>query len=47
MDNEVPHILVIDDDVRLRDLLVQFLSENGFRVSAASDAADARTRMAG
>jgi len=47
MNNEVPHILVIDDDARLRDLLAQFLSENGFRVSAAADAADARGRMAG
>jgi len=47
MNNEVPHILVIDDDARLRELLAQFLSENGFRVSAAADAADARGRMAG
>lgn len=47
MNNEVPHILVIDDDARLRDLLAQFLSDNGFRVSAAADANDARGRMAG
>ena len=45
MDSELPHILVIDDDDRLRELLRQFLSENGFWVSSASDAADARERL--
>jgi two-component system, OmpR family, phosphate regulon response regulator OmpR len=47
MDSELPHILVIDDDDRLRELLRQFLSENGFWVSTACDAADARTRLKG
>ncbi len=47
MDREQPHILVIDDDNRLRELLRQFLSENGFWVSTASDAADARERLKG
>ncbi|TAG79418.1 MAG: two-component system response regulator OmpR [Burkholderiales bacterium] len=32
------HILVIDDDQRLRELLQQFLAQNGFRVSALADA---------
>ena len=32
-------ILVVDDDVRLRDLLVRYLGENGFRVRSAADAA--------
>ena len=40
-----PHLLVIDDDVRLRDLLQRFLASNGYRVSAAADAADARALM--
>jgi two-component system phosphate regulon response regulator OmpR len=40
-----PHLLVVDDDVRLRDLLQRFLSSNGYRVSAAADAADARALM--
>jgi two-component system, OmpR family, phosphate regulon response regulator OmpR len=40
-----PHLLVVDDDERLRALLQRYLSENGFRVSAASNAADARTLM--
>ena len=36
-----PHILVIDDDDRLRDLLRRFLSESGFRVTDAPSAKDA------
>jgi two-component system, OmpR family, phosphate regulon response regulator OmpR len=42
---EDPHLLVVDDDERLRELLQRFLTSNGYRVSAASDAADARTLM--
>ncbi|SIS90095.1 response regulator [Insolitispirillum peregrinum] len=44
---EQPHILVVDDDRRLRDLLRRFLSENGFTVSTAADAAEARAHLAG
>jgi two-component system phosphate regulon response regulator OmpR len=40
-----PHILVIDDDHKLRNLLAKFLSENGFVVTTASDAADARQKL--
>ncbi len=47
MEAELPHILVVDDDDRLRELLRKFLSENGFMVSTASDAADARAKLAG
>lgn len=36
------HILVVDDDDRIRELLKRYLSDNGYRVSAAKDAADAR-----
>ena len=39
------HLLVVDDDARLRALLQRYLTENGFRVSAAADAADARALM--
>ena len=42
---EDPHLLVVDDDERLRDLLQRYLSTNGFRVSVAGDAADARALM--
>src|SRR5690349_17824573 len=41
------HLLVVDDDVRLRGLLQRYLSEQGFRVSAAGDAAAARQALAG
>ena len=42
-----PHLLVVDDDERLRALLQRYLSENGYRVSAAADAAEARALMKG
>jgi two-component system, OmpR family, phosphate regulon response regulator OmpR len=40
-----PHILVVDDDTRLRELLRTFLSKNGFRVTVAGQAAEARERL--
>jgi two-component system phosphate regulon response regulator OmpR len=43
---ELPHILVVDDDTRLRELLRKYLTEQGFRVTAASSAADARAKLA-
>lgn len=39
------HLLVIDDDDRIRDLLKRYLTKQGFRVSAAASAADARKLM--
>ena len=45
MDADNPHILVVDDDDRLRELLRKFLTENGFIVATASDAADARAKL--
>jgi two-component system phosphate regulon response regulator OmpR len=39
-------LLVVDDDRRLRDLLVKFLKENHFLVSSASNAAEARAHLA-
>lgn len=42
MVKDCPHILVIDDDTRLRALLQRYLQENGFAVSAAKDAENAR-----
>ena len=39
------HILVVDDDARLRTLLSRYLAENAFRVSTATHAADARDKM--
>ncbi len=43
----MPHVLVVDDDDRLRDLLAKFLGDNGFMVAAARDAAEARRLMQG
>jgi two-component system phosphate regulon response regulator OmpR len=43
---EAPHLLVVDDDARLRALLQRFLAEQGFRVTAAADAAAARAALA-
>ncbi|MGH7067909.1 MAG: response regulator transcription factor [Acetobacteraceae bacterium] len=42
---EDAHILVVDDDARLRGLLARYLAERGFRVTAAGDAAEAREKL--
>lgn len=44
---EQPHILVVDDDTRLREALRRYLGQNGFLVTGAADAADARAKLAG
>ncbi|WP_184431952.1 response regulator [Roseospira goensis] len=41
-----PHILVVDDDERLRALLTRYLSDNGFLVTAAADPEEARAHLA-
>ncbi len=46
-DDNAAHLLVVDDDNRIRDLLARYLGSNGFRVTAAADAADARRQIAG
>lgn len=47
MADALPHILVVDDDTRIRTLLATYLAGNGFRVSTAAQAAEARRAMAG
>jgi two-component system phosphate regulon response regulator OmpR len=42
--DEAPHVLVVDDDRRLRDLLARYLTDQGFRVTTAASAAEARAR---
>jgi len=44
-EDSAPHILVVDDDRRLRQLLSRYLGSNGFRVSTASDAQGARSQL--
>ncbi len=41
------HLLIVDDDERIRDLLKKFLIRNGFLVTAARDAAHARRVLSG
>lgn len=43
--SDAAHILVVDDDARLRTLLSRFLGENGFRVTTAESAAEARDHL--
>ncbi len=45
MQDEAPHILVVDDDDRLRNLLRRYLTEQGFRVTTAGDVAQARNKL--
>lgn len=42
--DHAPHVLVVDDDRRLRGLLARFLAEHGYRVTAAASAAEARAK---
>jgi two-component system phosphate regulon response regulator OmpR len=46
MSGPEPHLLVVDDDARLRELLRRYLSDNGFRVTTAQDAGEARAKLA-
>jgi two-component system phosphate regulon response regulator OmpR len=43
--DDAAHLLVVDDDMRIRTLLTRFLGSHGFRVSAASSAAEARRHL--
>lgn len=50
--NELPsddaaHLLVVDDDTRIRDLLKRYLTEHGYRVTIAGDAKEARRKLEG
>ena len=45
MNKKIFHILVVDDDDRIRELVKQYLEENHFLVTTAKDAFDARRKM--
>jgi two-component system, OmpR family, phosphate regulon response regulator OmpR len=45
LDDHAAHLLIVDDDRRIRDLLSRFLRDRGYRVTTAEDAADARLAM--
>ena len=45
--DNAPHVLVVDDDDRMRELLTSFLNKNGFRVTPAGDVPWRRAAMRG
>jgi len=45
--DDAPHLLVVDDDRRIRALLSRFLRAEGYRVSTAETAQDARAKLEG
>lgn len=45
IDETTPHILIVDDDTRIRSLLKKYLSDNGFRATIAEDARQAQTHI--
>lgn len=45
--DDTPHILLVDDDRRIRELLAEYLKGNGFLVTPASNAAEARRALEG
>ena len=45
MNKNAFHILVVDDDDRIRELVKQYLKENNFLVTTAKDALDARKKL--
>jgi two-component system phosphate regulon response regulator OmpR len=45
--DDAAHLLVVDDDRRIRDLLSRYLQRQGYRVTTAKDAGDARAKLDG
>ena len=45
MENNKLHILVVDDDDRIRNLLKEYLSENNYMVSSAENAEQAKEKL--
>jgi len=45
MNKNIFHILVVDDDDRIRELVKQYLNENKFLVTTAKDALDAKRKI--
>ncbi|MBI5132226.1 MAG: response regulator transcription factor [Rhodopseudomonas palustris] len=45
--DDAPHLLLVDDDRRIRDLLSRFLASEGYRVTTAQSVPDARAKLAG
>src|SRR5215470_1132472 len=47
LSDDAPHLLVVDDDRRIRDLLSRYLAREGYRVTTAGNAAEARAKLDG
>jgi two-component system phosphate regulon response regulator OmpR len=45
--DDAPHLLIVDDDRRIRDLLSRYLLHEGYRVTTADNAAEARAKLIG
>ena len=45
MENNKKHILIVDDDNRIRDLLKEYLNENNFVVSTSENADNAKIKL--
>ena len=45
MENNQIHILIVDDDNRIRDLLKEYLKDNNFIISTAENAEGAKTKL--
>ena len=45
MNKKVFHILVVDDDDRIRELVKEYLEENKFLITTAKDALDAKKKL--
>jgi two-component system phosphate regulon response regulator OmpR len=44
--DDAPHLLLVDDDRRIRDLLSRYLASEGYRITTAETAAAARAKLA-
>ena len=45
--DDAAHLLVVDDDRRIRDQMSRYLQREGYRVTTARDASDARVKLDG
>ena len=45
MENKKKHILIVDDDDRIRSLLKDFLTDNNYIVSTAENSIQAKTKL--
>ncbi len=45
--DDAAHLLIVDDDTRIRELLSRYLTDQGFRVTTAADAGEARRKLDG